>query len=111
MCRVLYLSYFSLSRALVDAPEVTRKIMSFKRLSLTDLKVDIPRLASKKVLNAKLAESGELIDVVSSKQPLGITMGETRRDRWPNAASAAASFPRSGSSLKAFDNFDCRYYA
>ena len=44
----------------MDAPEFTRKIVNFKRLSLTDLKVDIPRLASKKVLTAKLAESGEL---------------------------------------------------
>lgn len=47
-------------RALVDAPDYTRKIVSFRRLSLTDLKVDIPRLANKKVLKAKLAESGEL---------------------------------------------------
>ena len=46
-------------RALVDAPDYTRKIVSFRRLSLTDLKVDIPRLASKKVLSAKLAESGK----------------------------------------------------
>ncbi len=46
-------------RALVDAPDATRKIMNFKRLYLTDQKVEIPRLASKKVLTAKLAESGE----------------------------------------------------
>ncbi|KAG1655043.1 hypothetical protein FOA52_008794 [Chlamydomonas sp. UWO 241] len=46
------------SRALVDAPDATRKMMNFKRLALTDLTVAIPRLASKKVLNAKLAEDG-----------------------------------------------------
>ncbi len=34
--------------------------MNFKRLSLTDHKVDIPRLASKKVLKAKVAASGEV---------------------------------------------------
>mmetsp|Transcript_26481 Transcript_26481/g.57780 ORF Transcript_26481/g.57780 Transcript_26481/m.57780 type:complete len:136 (-) Transcript_26481:313-720(-) len=48
------------NRALVDAPEETRKVMNFKRLAMTDFKVDIPRLASKKVLKAKLAESDVL---------------------------------------------------
>eukprot|EP00878_Enallax_costatus_P000324 GHUV01000398.1.p1 GENE.GHUV01000398.1~~GHUV01000398.1.p1 ORF type:complete len:133 (+),score=52.34 GHUV01000398.1:134-532(+) len=38
------------NRALVDAPTETRRVMNFKRLQLTDLKVEIPRLASKKVL-------------------------------------------------------------
>lgn len=37
-------------QALVDAPSETRKVIGFKRLQLTDLKVEIPRLASKKVL-------------------------------------------------------------
>lgn len=36
-----------------------RKVTNFKRLSVTDFKVDIPRLASKKVLTAKLAEDGQ----------------------------------------------------
>ncbi len=49
----------SARRALVDAPDATRKVLGFKRLSLTDFKVDIPRLASKKVLSAKLAEDGQ----------------------------------------------------
>jgi hypothetical protein len=49
---------FSL-RVLVDSPEMTRKVESLRRLSLTDQKVEIPRLASKKVLSAKLTESGE----------------------------------------------------
>eukprot|EP00879_Flechtneria_rotunda_P000107 GHRR01000161.1.p1 GENE.GHRR01000161.1~~GHRR01000161.1.p1 ORF type:complete len:133 (+),score=49.63 GHRR01000161.1:69-467(+) len=42
------------NRALVDAPGATRKVVNFKRLTLTDLKVDIPRLASKKVLTEAL---------------------------------------------------------
>ena len=46
-------------RALVDAPDMIRKVTNFKRLSVTDFKVDIPRLASKKVLTAKLAEDGQ----------------------------------------------------
>lgn len=32
--------------------------MNFKRLALTDIKIDIPRLAKKKVLTAALEESG-----------------------------------------------------
>jgi len=76
---VYCLSRFSHSRALVDAPEITRKIMSFKRLSLTDLKVDIPRLASKKVLKAKIAESGELeMEGARLIQPLWSPAWETR---------------------------------
>eukprot|EP00775_Hariotina_reticulata_P012181 gene12181-12318_t len=38
------------NRALVDAPAEGRRVMNFKRLALTDIKVEIPRLASKKVL-------------------------------------------------------------
>lgn len=55
-------------RALVDAPDATRKIVNFKRLALTDFKVDITRQASKKVLIAKLAESGELKRVISGAE-------------------------------------------
>lgn len=47
-----------LLQALVDAPGQARRVVNFKRLTLTDLKVDIPRLASKKVLTAKFAEAG-----------------------------------------------------
>ncbi|GBF94679.1 60S ribosomal protein L14 [Raphidocelis subcapitata] len=39
------------NRALVDAPGFTRRVETFKRLTLTDFKLEIPRLASKKVLN------------------------------------------------------------
>ena len=37
---------------------MVRKQMNFKRLVLTDFKIDIPRLAKKKVLTAALEESG-----------------------------------------------------
>lgn len=45
-------------QALVDAPGQARRVVNFKRMSLTDFVVDIPRLASKKVVTAKFAESG-----------------------------------------------------
>eukprot|EP01025_Chloroclados_australasicus_P019345 TRINITY_DN2054_c0_g1_i1.p2 TRINITY_DN2054_c0_g1~~TRINITY_DN2054_c0_g1_i1.p2 ORF type:complete len:146 (-),score=18.28 TRINITY_DN2054_c0_g1_i1:297-695(-) len=38
------------NRALVDRPDEVRRPLSFKRLALTDFKIDIPRLAKKKVL-------------------------------------------------------------
>lgn len=34
-------------------------MIGFKRLTLTDIKIDIPRLAPKKVLKEKLAEAGQ----------------------------------------------------
>ncbi len=47
------------AQALVDAPGLTRHVETFKRLTLTDFKVEIPRLASKKVLTAAWTEAGE----------------------------------------------------
>ncbi|KAI3845895.1 hypothetical protein MKW98_030376 [Papaver atlanticum] len=38
------------NRALVDAPDMERSQMNFKRLSLTDIKIDIGRIPKKKVL-------------------------------------------------------------
>ncbi|KAL5990524.1 hypothetical protein ACLOJK_011426 [Asimina triloba] len=38
------------NRALVDAPDMVRSQMNFKRLSLTDIKIDIPRVPNKKTL-------------------------------------------------------------
>ncbi|GFH27352.1 ribosomal_L14e domain-containing protein [Haematococcus lacustris] len=45
------------NRALVDAPGQARRVENFKRLSLTDYKLELPRLAPKKVVIAKFAES------------------------------------------------------
>ncbi|XP_073101488.1 large ribosomal subunit protein eL14 isoform X1 [Elaeis guineensis] len=42
------------NRALVDAPDMVRGQMNFKRLSLTDIKIDIPRLPKKKSLIAAM---------------------------------------------------------
>ncbi len=38
------------NRALVDAPDMVRGPMNFKRLQLTDIKIDIPRVPKKKTL-------------------------------------------------------------
>uniref|UniRef100_A0A0C9S0T0 TSA: Wollemia nobilis Ref_Wollemi_Transcript_28907_948 transcribed RNA sequence n=1 Tax=Wollemia nobilis TaxID=56998 RepID=A0A0C9S0T0_9CONI len=38
------------NRALVDAPKMVRGQMNFKRLALTDIKINIPRTPKKKVL-------------------------------------------------------------
>jgi hypothetical protein len=43
----------------VDAPGQTRRVVNFKRLALTDFKLELPRLAPKKVVTAKFAEAGE----------------------------------------------------
>src|SRR5690349_3728242 len=52
-------------QALVDAPGQARRVVNFKRLALTDLKIDIPRLATKKVITAKFSEAGELQRITS----------------------------------------------
>jgi len=49
-------------QALVDAPGRARDVVNFKRLALTDYKVDIPRLASKKVLTAEFSKAGKQVD-------------------------------------------------
>ena len=48
------------NRALVDAPGQTRRVVNFKRLAITDLKIDITRMAAKKVITAKFAEADVL---------------------------------------------------
>ena len=52
-------SLLCIMQALVDRPDEVRRIVNFKRLQLTDYKIDIPRIAKKKVLAAALEESGE----------------------------------------------------
>ncbi|CAN4113701.1 unnamed protein product [Withania somnifera] len=42
------------NRALVDAPDMVRSQMNFKRLSLTDIKIDIKRIPKKKTLIAAM---------------------------------------------------------
>ena len=59
----LSLSFSSLKKkkkkqALVDRPDAVRKALNFKRLALTDIKIDIPRAAKKSVLAKALADSG-----------------------------------------------------
>jgi hypothetical protein len=46
------------SQALVDRPDEVRRVINFKRLALTDIKLDIPRLAKKKVLSEALSTTG-----------------------------------------------------
>lgn len=46
-------------KALVDAPDMVRCQMNFKRLSLTDIKIDIPRIPKKKSLIAAMEAAGK----------------------------------------------------
>ena len=48
----------SMVQALVDRPDEVRRPINFKRLALTDYKLDIPRQAKKTVLSKALDESG-----------------------------------------------------
>lgn len=46
------------AQALVDAPDMVRSQMNFKRLSLTDIKIDIKRVPKKKELLAAMEAAG-----------------------------------------------------
>lgn len=49
---------FLFMQALVDAPDMVRGQMNFKRLSLTDIKIEIPRVPKKKSLVAAMEAAG-----------------------------------------------------
>ena len=68
-CRVTHTSSTRLSgwvffveplllQALIDRPDEVRRPINFKRLALTDYKIEIPRQAKKSVLSKALEESG-----------------------------------------------------
>jgi hypothetical protein len=58
-------------------PTEVRRIMNFKRLALTDYKIDIPRLARKKVLIEKLAAHGERGNGVQSNSKAALCSTHT----------------------------------
>ena len=49
-----------LLQALIDRPDTVRRVENFKRLTLTDFKLDIPKLAKKKDLKKSLEENGDV---------------------------------------------------
>ena len=44
-------------QALIDRPDEARSVINFKRLTITDFKVDIPRCAKKTVLKKAIEDS------------------------------------------------------
>lgn len=46
------------ARALCDAPDMTRKPVYFKRMAITEFKIDISKCPDKKTLTAALNDSG-----------------------------------------------------
>jgi len=48
-----------LLQALVDAPDMVRSQMNFKRISLTDIKIDINRVPKKKALIEAMEKAGK----------------------------------------------------
>lgn len=43
----------------MDAPEIVRTVVNFKRLTLTDIKIDVRRLAKKKELKEAIEAGGK----------------------------------------------------
>ena len=46
-------------QALIDAPDMVRGQMNFKRLTLTDITIDIPRVPKKKTLIEAMEKAGK----------------------------------------------------
>ncbi|KAJ0938994.1 putative ribosomal protein L14 [Helianthus annuus] len=53
--------------ALVDAPDMVRGHMNFKRLTLTDIKIDIKRVPNKKTLIAAMEAASIIISEMMSR--------------------------------------------
>lgn len=47
---VVIVDFIDQNRALIDSPDIVRTQINFKRLSLTDIKIEIPRNPKKKAL-------------------------------------------------------------
>ena len=56
--QVLIALLHCVNQALVDAPDMVRCQMNFKRLSLTDIKIDIKRVPKKTTLIKAMEEAG-----------------------------------------------------
>ena len=55
-----WMQFFTCSlQALVDAPDMVRSQMNFKRISLTDIKIDINRVPKKKALIEAMEKAGK----------------------------------------------------
>lgn len=54
-------------QALVDAPDMVRSQMNLKRLSLTDIKIDIKRVPKKRALIEAMETAGNLITLQDYK--------------------------------------------
>ena len=54
----------------MDRPDETRRVMNFKRLALTDHKLDVPRLAKKKAIIKALETNGEQLQTCRASAPL-----------------------------------------
>jgi hypothetical protein len=58
LCIPAFISIMVCDQALVDAPDMVRCQMNFKRLSLTDIKIDIKRIPKKSTLIKAMEEAG-----------------------------------------------------
>jgi hypothetical protein len=91
------------AQALIDAPEITRTIINFKRLLLTDLTVEIGKIPNKKTLKEALAAAGACRARLASRAARACSCEATmepaarrRRERHPRLPSgrlAAAPDP------------------
>merc|ERR1712086_99652 len=57
---VVIVDVLNQNKALIDLPDMVRQPINFKRLSLTDVKIDIKRMPGKTALKAALEESGAI---------------------------------------------------
>ncbi len=89
----------------MDSPTTTRRSINFKRLSITDLKVDIPRLAKKAVLKKALEEADIEGKFAASSwgQKLARREAKANMTDFDRHCAAVKKMKRSASVRKAFN--------
>lgn len=93
------------SQALVDRPDEIRRKMNFKRLIITDLKVDMPRLAKKSVLAKAMADADVEGKFASSSWGQKLARREAKKNMsdFDRHCAAVKKMKRSASVRKAFN--------
>jgi large subunit ribosomal protein L14e len=92
-------------QALVDRPDEIRRKMNMKRLILTDLKVDIPRLAKKAVLKKAMEDADVEGKFAASAWGQKLARREAKKNMtdFDRHCAAVNKMKRSASVRKAFN--------
>jgi len=92
-------------QALIDRPDEVRRVENFKRLAITDYKIDIPRLAKKSVLKKALEDNDVFAKFAASSwgQKLAKRDAKAAQTDLDRYKTAVAKIKRSAKVRRAFN--------